>query len=328
MNATETMQSNGFKHIPLAKLHSNPNQPRQVWDEGDDEEGKTKLERLADSIKAEGILQPLVVTPRNGGFVIICGERRYRAAKLAKLTQVPCIVREGIDDKSMLELAITENLQREGLTAIDEAKAVKALMDQCGYTQTSVGKRLGLSVAAVNIKLSLLSLSPELQKEIRKGELSETQGREIARAVNKVEPAKRPEAMKAIKDRIDKAKTTKGRLNTKDVKTVAKTTAEHVRTGASTVKGTPKPPVRVFPPNPKEKAHGKKFVDALIKAEKLFIPVAKGIDTRTAGARLGQVLTHVKPDIAELAKRLANFLTRTLEFINESKRQALANRVQ
>jgi ParB/RepB/Spo0J family partition protein len=326
--ATDTKPLNGFRHLALSQLKSNPNQPRQVWDEGDDEEGKTTLERLADSIKAEGILQPLVVTPRNGHFVIICGERRYRAAKILKLSEVPCIVREGIDDKAMLELAITENLQREDLTPIDEAKAVKALMEKCGYTQTTVSKRLGISIAAVNIKLSLLTLSPELQKEIRKGALSETQGREIARAVNKVAPAKRPEAMQAIKDRIDKAKQTNGKLNTKDVKTVAKTTAEHVRVGASTVKGTPKPQLKAFPPNSKEKAHGKAFVDALIKAEKLFTPVAKGVDTPAAGVRLGQVLTQVKPDVADLAKRLANFLTRTLEFINEAKRQALANRVQ
>ena len=77
--------ANGYQLLSLSKLRSNPNQPRQVWDSGDDEEGKTKLERLADSIKAEGILQPLVVTPRNGGFTIICGERRFRAAKLLKL---------------------------------------------------------------------------------------------------------------------------------------------------------------------------------------------------------------------------------------------------
>lgn len=328
MTTITAVASNGYKHIALCKLHSNPNQPRQAWDDGDDEEGKTKLERLAESIKAEGILQPLVVTPRNGSFMIVCGERRYRAAKLLKLSDVPCIVREGIDDKMMLELAITENLQRQDLTAIDEAKAIKGLIDKCGYTQTAVGKRLGLSVAAINMKLQLLKLSPDIQKDIHKGVLSETQGREIAHAVNKVEPAKRDETMKTIKERIHKAQQANGKLSTKDVKSVARTTVDRVRVGASTVKGTPKAKIKVLPPNPKEKEHGKKFVDALLKAEKLFGPVAKGVDTQQAGVRLGQVLTHVKPDVAELAKRLSNFLTRTLEFINEAKRQALANRVQ
>lgn len=319
---------NGFRLIPLAKLQSNPNQPRQVWEDGDDEEGKTKLERLADSIKAEGILQPLVVTPRNGHFVIICGERRYRASKLAKLSEVPCTVRENIDDNAMLELAITENLQREDLTPIDEAKAIQALIEKCKYTQTAVGKRLGLSVAAVNMKLQLLKLSPDIQKDIRTGALTETQGREIAHTVNKVEPAKRTEVMQAIKDRIDKAKKTNGKLSTKDVKTVARATRDHVRTGASTVKGTPKPKVKVFPPTPKERAHALKFIDALEKAKKLFTPIAQGFPTKESRTRLGHVLMQVKPDVADLAKLLSGFLTSTLEFINEAKRETLANRVQ
>jgi len=115
----------------------------------------------------------------------VCGERRYRAAKLAKLETVPCVVKPNLDDKAILELSITENLQREDLTPIDEAKAIKALMQKCGYSQAQVGVKLGLSVAAINYKLSLLDLSPDLQKDIRKGALSETQGRTIVQAVRK-----------------------------------------------------------------------------------------------------------------------------------------------
>lgn len=323
---------NGYHVIPLTKLQSNPNQPRQVWDEGDDEEGKTKLERLAESIKAEGILQPLVVTPRNGSFMIVCGERRYRAAKIAKLDSVPCLVRPNLDDKAMLELAITENLQREDLTPIDQAKAVKALIDKCGYTQTEIAKRLGLSVAAVNIKLSLLNLSPGLQKDVRKGTLSETQGREIVRAVNKVEPAKRPEVMAKVKERIDKVAQAKpGKpLSTKDVRTVAKTTAEqHVRVGASTVKGTPKPkPTPPKLPTPKEKAQAQKFAKAMADVEKLCLPFAQAVLTSETGVRFSQVLQAVSPKTAETVRKVGVFLTRMQEHLNEAKRRALVSRIQ
>jgi ParB family chromosome partitioning protein len=323
--------TNGFQSIPITKLQSNPNQPRQVWDEGDDEEGKTKLERLAESIKNEGILQPLVVTPRNGHYVIVCGERRYRAAKLAKLDQVPCVVRQNLDDKGMLELAITENLQREDLTSIDEAKAIKALIQKCGYTQTEVGKRLGLSVAAINIKLSLLTLSPNLQKDIKKGELSATQGREIVRAVNKVEPAKRDAAMTVIKDRLQKAKNAKPgqKLSTKDVRTVAKATADqHVRVGASTVKGTPSPKTKPVPPTPKEKLQALKFAKALESAEKVFLPFAQTALTSDAGVRFGQVLHAVTPKASENVRKINVFLSRMLEHLNEAKRRALVSKIQ
>lgn len=323
---------NGYHVLPLTRLHSNPNQPRQVWDGGDDEEGKTKLERLAESIKAEGILQPLVVTPRNGSFMIVCGERRYRAAKIAKLNEVPCVVRPELDDKSMLELSITENLQREDLTPIDEAKAVRALIEKCGYTQTKIAQRLGLSVAAVNIKLSLLNLSPALQKDIRKGTLSETQGREIVRAVNKVEPAKRDAAMSSIKDRIEKAKAANhGKpLGTKDVRTVAKTTADqHVRVGASTVKGTPKSmPEKPQPPSPKEKAQAEKFAKTMLAVENACVPFAQIALTSDSGVRFGQVLHAVASKTAETVRRVNIFLTRMLEHLNESRRRALVSKIQ
>ena len=324
--------TNGHQVLPLTKLHSNPNQPRQVWDEGDDEEGKTKLERLAESIKSEGILQPLVVTPRNGHYLIVCGERRYRAAKLAKLDQVPCVVRQNLDDKAMLELAITENLQREDLTPIDEAKAIKALMQKCGYSQASVGTKLGLSVAAINYKLSLLDLSPDLQKDIKKGSLSETQGRTIVQAVRGVPLAKRPEAMAAIKDKLGKAKAAKPgkKLSTKEVRTVAKTTAEHhVRVGASTVKGTPSPRiVKPQPPSPKEKAQAGKFEKSMVGVEKAFLPFAQLVLTSDTGVRFGQVLHAVASKTAESVRKVNIFLNRMLEHLNEAKRRALVSKIQ
>jgi ParB/RepB/Spo0J family partition protein len=324
--------SNGYQLLSIAKLQSNPNQPRQVWEEGDDEEGKTKLERLAESIKVEGILQPLVVTQRNGHFLIVCGERRYRAAKLAKLNEVPCVVRQNLDDKAILELAITENLQREDLTPIDEAKAIKALIQKCGYTQTQIAQRLGLSVAAINIKLSLCTLSSALQKDIKRGAISETQGREIVRAVNKVEPAKRDSAMAAIKERIEKAKQSRPgqKLSTKDVRTVAKTTAEHhVRVGASTVKGTPRPkPQKPQPPTPKEKTQAMKFDKAMAGVEKALLPFAQLVLTSETGVRFAHIMHSVVPKTPELVRKVNVFLTRMLEHLNEAKRRALVSKIQ
>ena len=330
--STTNGSGNGFQAIPLRKLHSNPNQPRQIWDKGDDEEGKTKLERLAESIKVEGILQPLIVTPQNGGFMIVCGERRYRASKIAKLDKVPCVVRNGLDEKSILELSITENLQREDLTPIDEAKAIKALIEKCKYSQAQVGHKLGLSVAAVNYKLSLLKLSPELQRDVKNGKLSETDGRTIVQAIRKVEPAKRDKAMTAVKERIDKARAANAGkpLSTKEVRTVARTTAEQrVRVGASTSKGTPKTKVeKAKPPTPKEKKQASKFAKAVTLAEKAFLPFAQVALTGETGLRFGQVLHALLPKTGETVRKVNVFLTRMLEHLNEAKRRAMVSKIQ
>ncbi len=315
--ATEVKPANGYQLVPIGKLQSNPNQPRQTWDNGDDEEGKTKLERLAESIKAEGILQPLVVTPKNGHYLIVCGERRYRAAKLVQLAELPCIVRANLDDKAILELSITENLQREDLTPIDEAKAIKALIDKCGYSQHQVSKRLGISVASVNIKLSLLNLTPDLQKDIKKGQLSETQGREIIRAANKVTPDKRNTVMQSIREKLAKAKAEKPNLSTKDVKTIAK----HTVKTASTVKGTPaghKPKAIT----PQEKQFASKFAKAITLVDKTLSQFA-GVDSR-----FGDVIHQVTPKTADTLRKANQHTTKMLELVNEAKRRALASKIQ
>ena len=199
-------------------------------------------------------------------------------------------------------------------------------------TQTVIAQPLGLSVAAINIKLSLLNLSPQLQKDIKKGVLTETQGREVVRAVNKVEPAKRPQAMARVKERIDKVRQAQqGRpLSTKEVKSVAKTTAhEHVKVGASTVKGTKKPkPVKPKPPSSKEKKQAQKFTQALKSTEKVFMPVAQIVVRGETGFRFGQVLAAVAPKAGESVKAIHVFLGRVLEHLNEAKRRALVSKIQ
>lgn len=142
----------GFQMIPLGKLISNPDQPRKSWDIMD-AEGVDTIKRLADSIKAEGIIQPLVVTPKESKFLIVCGERRFRAAKKAGLKEAPSIVKKDLSDTQILEISITENLQREDLTPVDEAHAIRTLMDVSRLgrrgrgTQQSTAQRIVGSLA-------------------------------------------------------------------------------------------------------------------------------------------------------------------------------------
>ena len=133
--------------IPLEKLKPNPDQARRMWDTSKDEQGQSSLDRLAESIRQNGLLSDLTVTPQDGHYLIVCGERRFRAIKDNRLmAEVPCLVREGLSPAQLLELNIIENLQREDLTPIDEANAYKALMEKCGYTQAALAKRLVIEV--------------------------------------------------------------------------------------------------------------------------------------------------------------------------------------
>lgn len=129
------------------------------------------LRELADSIRERGIVQPLIVRERNGCFELIAGERRWRAAQLAGLTEVPVISREA-DDRTVLELALIENLQRENLNPIEEAQGFAQLIGQFELTQEEAATRVGKSRAAVTNALRLLRLAPALQASVREGRLS------------------------------------------------------------------------------------------------------------------------------------------------------------
>src|SRR5215204_1624895 len=139
-------------------------QPRTHFDEA-------SLESLADSIRTHGIVQPLVVRRRGGGYELIAGERRWRAARLAGLSHVPVVVKE-VPDESLLEIALIENIQRESLNAIEEAQAYKKLIETVGLTQEALASRVGRDRSYITNYLRLLRLPEDLQQLVTEGRLS------------------------------------------------------------------------------------------------------------------------------------------------------------
>jgi len=150
--------------VPVAKVRPCAFQPRKDF-------APESLKELADSIKEQGIVQPLIVRPQGGNFELIAGERRWRAAQMLGLKEVPVIVREA-DDRAVLELALIENLQRENLNAIEEAQGYAQLIGQFQLTQEEAAIKVGRSRVVVANALRLLKLAPELQAHVRDGRLS------------------------------------------------------------------------------------------------------------------------------------------------------------
>ena len=163
----------GILEIAVGQLDPNPDQPRQTFDD-------ESLAQLAESIRDQGVLQPLLVVPSTGGrYRIVAGERRFRAGRLAGLDTLPCIVKD-IDVIRQMEIALIENLQREDLNPMEAAKGIQALMKQCGYTQEKVSARLGKSRPAVANLLRMLSLPEEITEMVRDGRLSAGHARVLA----------------------------------------------------------------------------------------------------------------------------------------------------
>ena len=152
------------RRVPLNKIRPCPLQPRKDFPED-------ALRELADSIREQGIVQPLIVRERAGAFELIAGERRWRAAQLLNLPEVPVITREA-DDRAVLELALIENLQRENLNAVEEAHGYAQLAEQFHLTQEEISAKVGKSRAVVANALRLLKLPETVQKFIRDGRLS------------------------------------------------------------------------------------------------------------------------------------------------------------
>ena len=162
------------REIGIDQILRNPSQPRRRFDE-------TDLQTLADSIATHGVLQPLLLRPlddESGRYEIVAGERRWRAAQLAGLHQVPALVRK-FDDLGTLEVSIVENVQRADLNAIEEAQAYQQLIDRFGRTQQSIADSVGRSRAHIANTLRLLSLPEEVLNDIREGRLSAGHGRAI-----------------------------------------------------------------------------------------------------------------------------------------------------
>lgn len=159
------------QRVPIAQLRPCPFQPRKDFPE-------EALQELADSIQAQGIIQPLLVRPRPDGFEIIAGERRWRAAQQAGLKDVPVIVRDA-DDRAVLELALIENLQRENLNPLEEAQGYSELIEKFQLRQEDVALKVGKSRAVVTNSLRLLRLPPDIQVFLREGRLSVGQAKVI-----------------------------------------------------------------------------------------------------------------------------------------------------
>lgn len=155
------------RSVPVEQLHPGKYQPRQHFDE-------EHLESLAASIREKGVLQPVLVRrdPQNANlYEIIAGERRWRAAQMAQLHDIPIVVRE-LNDTEALQIALIENLQRQDLSPLEEAEAYKQLIDQFGHTQNDIAKSVGKSRSHIANTLRLLNLPEEVQKYIREGQLS------------------------------------------------------------------------------------------------------------------------------------------------------------
>lgn len=161
-----------LRQIPLELIGANPHQPRRHFDED-------TLVALAESIRARGVIQPVLVRPVAGGrYELVAGERRWRAAQIAELDTIPAVVRQH-DDAASLELAVIENMAREDLNPVDEARACAGLVEELGLTREEVGLRVGRSRVAVSNLIRLLDLPDEALELLERRELSEGHGRAL-----------------------------------------------------------------------------------------------------------------------------------------------------
>ena len=168
----DVTESSAYRELPVYKVEPNPDQPRREFDEAE-------LQALADSISVHGVIQPLTVREMpNGYFQIIAGERRWRAARMAGLSDVPVVVIEA-DDRKAMELALIENLQRQDLNPVEEALGYKTLMEEYGLTQENTAQQVGKSRSAVANTLRLLALTPEVLELLKTGEITAGHARAI-----------------------------------------------------------------------------------------------------------------------------------------------------
>ena len=167
------LESGRILYLPVGQIHPNPSQPRKIFD-------ADGLQELAGSIRTYGILQPLTVRRRNGEYELVAGERRLRAAKIAGMTEVPCILLT-VDEEQSGMVALVENLQRRDLDYIEEAQGLARLMRQYGLNQEQAAARVGKSQSAVANKLRLLRHSPAVLSALRENGLSERHARALLR---------------------------------------------------------------------------------------------------------------------------------------------------
>ena len=194
----------GASTLRLSEIEPNKSQPRKQFD-------KEALQQLADSISEHGVIQPLIVRSMpNGGYQIIAGERRWRAAKMAGLSEIPVVIRDDLSEEQAMQIAMIENLQRENLNPIEEALGYKELLDKTGITQDKLAKVLGKARSSITNSLGLLTMPNAVQELLKNGSLS----------------VGHCKALKKIKDEavmIELAnKTAKGELSVRQVEAIAR----------------------------------------------------------------------------------------------------------
>jgi len=172
VEAVERRSENLYRTVPLDQIVPNPMQPRRDFNED-------SLAQLAESFKANGMIQPLIVRQDGSEYVIIAGERRFRAARLAGFDEAPVILSNEVDGDQMLQLALVENLQREDLNPMETAEAYRVLSQRTGMTQSELASVVGKSRAAVANSMRLLSLPQSIQNMLRQGKLTEGHARAI-----------------------------------------------------------------------------------------------------------------------------------------------------
>jgi len=168
---TQAQAPTGVTDIALFKIKANPNQPRK------DGLDNTSLEELVASIKEKGVITPITVQEVDKGFMLVAGERRWRAAKLAGLKKIPAYLIKVADDAELMEMSLIENIQRENLNPIEEAEAYEVLQSEFNLNQTSIAKAVGKKRVTISNSLRLLNLPAEIKARLRKGEISAGHGR-------------------------------------------------------------------------------------------------------------------------------------------------------
>jgi ParB family chromosome partitioning protein len=184
---TDVVKS-GVAKLPIASIRRNPDQPRQSFD-------PEALAELAGSIQIHGVLQPIAVVAAADGYTLVAGERRWRAAQQAGLTEIPAVILEQLSEQELLECALVENLQRENLSVLEEARAYQALIDTFGLSQDEVAERVGKSRPAVANTVRLLRLDEEFRRDLDDGRLSAGHARALLSLEN-------PRMQKRLRDMI------------------------------------------------------------------------------------------------------------------------------
>lgn len=176
----EKIEKKDIENISIKDMYPNENQPRRVFDE-------EKIKDLSESIKKYGVLQPIVLKPDEfGKYMIIAGERRYRASKMANLTEIPAVLRD-IPIKEIMEIALIENLQREELTPIEEALGYKSLIENYKLTQEEISEAIGKSRSHIANMLRLLNLEKEVIEMINQGFITAGHGKALLRVTDKIQ---------------------------------------------------------------------------------------------------------------------------------------------